>query len=144
MIVREWIDQTGLQKNHLWEPRAGRSNSAWIRFVSLRMESSTASWVLPHSSWEGFHTSWKRAQAQHSFAVSRDAGRPHTSPQPSGEKSGPHCPESHCCCRYRSQERATGWKWKGDQSIKNGQRRQEINRKQEEETLEKKTEKREE
>ena len=105
---RKWFSR----KSQMWgsaraEPRTCRSKRAWFSLFSMRREASIASWVLPHSSWDGFCTSRKRARPPLWFCIFK---RPlYTLALLLGQfvkKSGPHPPEPHCCGQNRSPEKS--------------------------------------
>lgn len=56
------------------EPRACRSTGAWFRFFSTSTATPTAFWVLRHSSWGGFCSSWKRGRPPHWVCIFKMLG----------------------------------------------------------------------
>ena len=87
---RKWLSR----KSRSWEsaraePRARRSKRAWFRFFSRTMAASIASWVLPHSSWDGFCSPGRGHGCCAGFASSRDAQSIPASPRAVRGQSGP-------------------------------------------------------
>ena len=93
---RKWFSS----KSQMWgsaraEPRPCRSQRAWLRFFSVRRAASLASWVLPHSSWDSFHTSRKRSRMPYWFCIFKRCFAPSPFSLANLQKKVAHTLQSH-------------------------------------------------
>ena len=93
------VHEAALQGSHrggsLCEPRAHRSKRAWFRFFSLIMRPPQRPGFYPTHLEKASTCLGKGHGHSTGFAFSREAGQPHTFPQPISEKSGQRRAEPH-------------------------------------------------